>query len=141
MSAPAPARAPGEVRRRLNHLPSGLLACAAVLVVGAVVAAVAAGPVAVAGVALGTALVAGSYSGSSVVIAWADSIDRRLVLPVGLVTYAVKFAALGVAVAALAGTGWDGLTAFGVTVIAATLAWAVAQAWWTWHARIPYVDV
>ena len=83
----------------------------------------------------------GFVVGSSFVIAWADSIHPRMVLPVGLLTYVVKFAALGVGMYALASTGWDGLPALGVAVIVATLAWATAHAWWLWHAKIPYVDV
>jgi hypothetical protein len=129
------------LRKRLTHLPSGLAASGVLLVLAVVVAALFGGAAAAAGAALGVALVAASFSGSSVVLAWADAVDRRLIMPVGLVTYAVKFTALGVAVAALAGTGWSGLPAFGFAVIAATLAWATAQAWWTWHAKIPYVDL
>jgi hypothetical protein len=130
-----------SLRKRLTHLPSGLAASGVLLVLAVAVAALFSGAAAAAGAALGVALVAASFSGSSVVLAWADSIDRRLIMPVGMVTYAVKFAALGVAVAALAGTQWSGLPAFGFAVIAATLTWATAQAWWTWHAKIPYVDL
>jgi hypothetical protein len=137
MSAPVAA----GLRKRLNHLPSGLTASAVLLVVGVVLGAVLGGGPAAAGAALGVALVAASFTGSSVVLAWADSVDPRLVLPVGMVTYALKFTLLGVAVYALGGTGWAGLTGFGVAVIGATVGWVTAQAWWTWHAKIPYVDV
>jgi hypothetical protein len=131
----------GGIRTRLRHLPSGLAASAALLVVGVVVAAVLEGGAAAAGTALGVALVAASFTISSLVVAWADSVDPRLVLPVGMVTYSLKFAALGIGVAALAATGWDGLTGFGVAVIAGTICWTGAQVWWTWRAKIPYVDV
>ena len=134
----APARG---LRVRLRHLPSGLVACAALLVVGVAVGGVAGGPASAGGFALGVGLVAASFAGSSLEIAWADSIDPALVLPVGLATYMVKFTAIGLGCAALARTGFSGLPAFGVAVIAATLTWATAQAWWTWHAKIPYVDV
>ncbi len=140
MTAPASLRDPG-LRGRLRHLPSGLRASAVLLAVGLVAGAVWGGVAGAGGAALGVALVAASFAGSSVVIAWADSVNPQLILPVGLMTYVVKFTVIGFACAALAATGWSGLPAFGVSVIAATLTWVTAQAWWTWHAKIPYVDV
>jgi len=128
------------VRKRLRHLPSGLSASAVLLVLGVVTGALAGGAVAAAGAALGIGVVAASFSLSSVVIAWADSIDPWLVLPAGLMTYAAKFTALGLGVVTLAVNDWAGLSAFCFGLIAATLAWITAQAWWTWHAKILYVD-
>lgn len=134
-------RSRGEIRRRLRHLPSGLLASAVLFVGGVGVGAALQGGVGAAGAVLGVGLVATSFTVSSVVLAWADSINPTLVLPVGLMTYVLKFTVIGIACYALASTGWDGLPAFGVAVIVATLGWATAQAWWTWFAKTPYVDV
>ena len=131
----------GGLAERLRHLPSGLYATGALLVLGAAAGAVVQGLAGAAGVALGVVLVAASFTGSSVAIAWADRINPRLVMPVGLMTYVVKFAALGVAAAALAASGWAGLPAFGLGIVAGTLGWVTAQAVWTWRAKIPYVDV
>lgn len=130
----------GPIRSRLRHLPSGLRASAVLLPVGAVVGLLVDGGASALGAAFGVLLTAASFSVSSLIIAWADSINPRLVLPVGLLTYALKFTLLGLAAATLAATGWPGLVAFGLGMAAATLAWATAQAWWTWHARILYVD-
>jgi hypothetical protein len=132
---------PVTVRGRLTHLPVGLKVTAVLLVLAVFGGAVADGIHGAGGAVAGVLLVAASYVASSFVIAWADSIHPRMVLPVGLLTYVVKFAALGVGMYALASTGWDGLPALGVAVIVATLAWATAHAWWLWHAKIPYVDV
>lgn len=129
------------IRGRLTHLPVGLKVTAVLLVLGVIVGAAFDGMVGAAGAAAGVVLVAGSYVVSSFVIAWADSIAPALVMPVGLLTYVVKFAALGIGMYALADSGWDGLPALGVAVIAATLAWSTAHAWWLWRAKIPYVDV
>jgi len=129
------------IRGRLAHLPVGLKVTAVLLLPAMIGGAAYAGFAGAAGAVAGVVLVAASYVGSSVVIAWADSVNPSLVLPVGLVTYVFKFTALGIAMYALAGTGWDGLPALGVAVIAATLTWATAHAWWLWRAKIPYVDV
>jgi ATP synthase protein I len=129
------------MKKRLTHLPSGLLASAVLLVLGVVVGAALRGGAGAAGAAAGVLLVATSYTVSSVVIAWADSIDPRLVLPVGLLTYILKFTLIGVVMAGLAASHWAGLTAMGVSIIAAVLGWTIAQSVWTWRARIPYVEI
>jgi hypothetical protein len=136
-----PQPAGGPLRRRLGHLRSGLLSSAVLLVLGLVLGAVLAGGSGAVGAAAGVTLVAVSYTLSSVVIAWADSVNPQLVLPVGLATYFLKFSILGLVLALVAGTGWAGLPAFGIAVMAAALSWVAAQAWWTWHAKIPYVQL
>jgi hypothetical protein len=129
------------VRSRLNHLPAGLKVSAGLLVIGLLVGLLVDGGAGAGGAALGVALVAASFTLSSVVIAWADSVAPALIFPVGMLTYILKITAIGFGCYALASTGWAGLPAFGVAVMVATVAWATAQAWWTWHAKIPYVDV
>ncbi len=126
---------------RLRHLPSGLAASAVLLVVGVLVGALLRGGAGAAGAAAGVGLVAASYVVGSLVIAWADSVDPRLVLPAGLMTYVLKFTVIGVVMAAIAASGWSGLRPMGVAVLATALGWIVAQSWWTWHARIAYVDL
>jgi len=129
------------MRKRLTHLPSGLLASAVLLVIGVVLGAVLRGPAGAAGAAAGVGLVAASYTVSSLAVAWADLMNPRLVLPVGLLTYVVKFTAIGFGMAAVAAGGWAGLPAMGLAVIVSALGWIIAQAVWTWRARIPYVDI
>jgi hypothetical protein len=114
---------------------------AALLVVAAVVGGLARGGAGLAGAAAGVLLVAASYVGSTLVMAWADGQDRRMLLPVGLTTYVVKFAVLGAVTLAITVTGWSGLRPMALGMMAAVLAWMVTQAWWTWTAKIPYVDV
>jgi hypothetical protein len=141
MTGETAAGTPGRLRRRLTHLPSGLAISAVLLVLALAVGGWVAGGVGAIGAASGVAMVAASYSVSSVVIAWADSINPQLVLPIGLGTYVLKFSIIGLSLAVLARSHWAGLPAFGVAVMVTTLSWVVAQAWWTWHAKIPYVQL
>jgi len=135
------AKEPGQLRKRLRHLPSGLLASAALLVLGLIIGGLARGTVGALGAAAGVGLVALSYTVSSVVIAWADARDPRLVLPFGLLTYVMKFTIIGFVMAAIDARGWRGLAPMGIAIIVTALGWTVAQAVWTWRARIPYVEI
>jgi hypothetical protein len=128
-------------RKRLRHLPAGLAASGVLLVVGAVVGFMLRGWAGVAGAAAGVALVATSYVLSTLAVAWADSVNPRLIMPVGLATYVVKVILIGVGMAAISSTDWAGFVPMGIAVMAAAVGWIVAQAWWTWHARIPYVEI
>jgi hypothetical protein len=125
----------------MNHLPVGLKVSAVIFVLTVAGGAVLGGLTGALGAAAGVGIVVASFTVSSLVIAWADSVHPTLVLPVGMFTYILKFTAIGFAMAAVVASGWDGLTALGVGVAVATIGWATAQAWWVWHARIPYVDV
>jgi hypothetical protein len=125
----------------MTHLPVGLKTSAVVLVLMVAGGAVFGGLAGALGAAAGVGIVVASFTLSSLVIAWADSVHPTLVLPVGMVTYITKFTALGFVMAAVVGSGWDGLTALCLGVGVATIGWATAQAWWVYHAQIPYVDV
>src|SRR2546423_13537694 len=96
------------MRKRLRHLPSGLIASGVLLVLGVGIGAVLWGGPGAAGMGAGVALVAASYTLSSLIIAWADSIDPRLTLPAGLVTYAPKFTLFGLLLAVLGPDRWRG---------------------------------
>ena len=60
---------------------------------------------------------------------------------VSVMTYLLKVTAIGAGMWTLASSGWAGLHPMGVAILASTFAWLVAQAVWTWRARIPYVEV
>jgi hypothetical protein len=123
------------VSTRLAHLRGALLASAALALAGAGLAGAVRGPAAAWGVLAGVALVVASYTASSALLAWAESINPRLLLSVGLGAYVVKFTLIGVMMAGLAGTGWSGLPAMGVAIILAVVVWSAAQIWWA--ARLP----
>jgi hypothetical protein len=115
---------------RLAHLPVLLAVTGALLVVSAIVGGVVSGGVGAAGAAAGVGIVTGSYLFSTLLIAWADSVDPQLVLPVGLTAYAVKFTVIGMGMAAVAASGWAGLVPLGVGVVVAVLAWTSTHIWW-----------
>jgi hypothetical protein len=129
------------VRKRLRHLPPALAASAVALVVVAVAAFLLDGIASAAGVAVGVAIVAFSFVASSLVLAWADIVDRNLILPAGLVTYVLKFALFGVVLYAVGQSAWRGSAGIGAGLIAGTLVWATTQAVWVYRSRIPYVDL
>jgi hypothetical protein len=123
----------GRMRDRLVHLPSVLAATGGVFAVAVVVAYFVSGLTAALGVAAGVGMVAASYLVSTLAIAWADTVHIRLVLPVGLVAYTLKFTLIGVAMAGLAHAGWPGLTGMGAGIIVGLLVWTIAQAVWVWR--------
>jgi hypothetical protein len=121
------------VRSRLGHVPLALAVSGGVLALAAAVGWLTRGGAGAAGAAAGVALVAVSYLVSSVAIAWADSINPRLVLPVGLATYVTKIVLLGLVMLGIVRTGWDGTTPMGVAIIPGVIGWTGANVWWALH--------
>lgn len=130
-----------QMARSLRHLPTSLAATAALLVLAVAIAWPLRGGQAAFGVLAGVGLVTVSHLVSSLVVAWVDAVARHMMLPVVMLTYALKFAAFGVILFRVAQTGWTGLPALGVTVIAATTVWIGAQLYWILHAKILYVEL
>jgi hypothetical protein len=132
---------PGRIRKRVRHLPAGLLGCAVALAVATVVAGITRGTPGVIGATIGVVGVAASYVLSGLAVAWADSISPQLTMPVALTTYAVKFILLGIALIQFGGSTWPGLHPMAFSIIGAVVAWNVAHFWWVTHAKIPYVEI
>ncbi|GAA2599319.1 hypothetical protein GCM10010399_32560 [Dactylosporangium fulvum] len=126
--------------QRLHHLPTALVASAVLLVVAVGVAWPIGDGTASLGAAAGVALVVLSYLVSSLVVVWVDAVARNLLLPVVLLTYALKFAVFGLVMYRVRETGWAGLRVMGVTVIVATVVWTGAQLYWILRAKTPYVE-
>jgi ATP synthase protein I len=121
----------------MRHVPVALGVSGVVLVVAVGVGWLSAGGAGAAGAAAGVALVVVSYLVSSLAIAWADAINPRLVLPVGLATYVTKIVLLGVAMLAVAGTGWAGTVAMGISIIPGVAGWTGAIMWWALRRPAP----
>ncbi|MFB9235450.1 hypothetical protein ACFFWC_07845 [Plantactinospora siamensis] len=156
-AAPAEAAAPGEAaapaeaggpagvaevggadrRWRTRHLRPLLAFAAVVTGLAAAVGGLLAGGSGAAGTASGVVLVTLSYLASTLVIAHADAVNPRLVLPVGLAAYVVKLSVLAAVFFAVAATGWGGLVPFSLGVVAGVVGWTGAHIWWvtTVHAR------
>lgn len=124
---------------RIAHLRIGLIASSAVAVPAVGIgAAVAGGPGAL-GALGGVLAIALSFVISTLAVAAADARDPALVLPVGLFTYIAKVVVVGVIAFGVSHghAAWHVVT--GWTVVATTISWAVAQAWWFWRTPRPYV--
>jgi FtsH-binding integral membrane protein len=140
-STTMPALPNRRIRRRLNHLPAGLLGCGVVLVVATVLGGISKGAPGALGAAVGVIGVTVSYVLSGLAVAWADSVSPQLTMPVGLVTYSVKFSLLGVLLITLGDSTWSGLHPMAFAIIAAVFGWNAAHIWWIAHAKIPYVEI
>jgi hypothetical protein len=124
---------PKDPRWRVAHLPfltsasTALLLCAAS--VGFLVGGV---PIALAAAA-GVAITTVSYTMSTLVIAWADTVRPALVMPLGLLTYVVKYTLLGVILVFSVTSDWPGKAALGWGVVAGVVVWTGLQIWWVVH--------
>lgn len=129
------------MKKRLQHLPTALIAMGLLLVAVAPFAAWRDGLIGALGALAGTALVTVSYTASSLIIAVTDLRARHLLLPVAMSTYLLKFTLIGVVMWIVSSADWGGLPWLGVLVIAGTLMWVTAQSVWVWRAKIPYVEI
>jgi hypothetical protein len=124
---------------RVAHLRIGLLTSCVVAVPAIGIGAAVAGVAGALGALGGVLAIAASFVISTLAVAAADARDPALVLPVGLFTYIVKVVVVGVIAFGVSHghAQWHAVT--GWTVVATTISWAVAQAWWFWHTPRPYV--
>ncbi len=76
------------------------------------------------------ALVTVSFTMSTLVIAWADTVRPALLMPLGLLTYVVKYALLGLIMVQVIASGWPGRAALGWGIVAGVLGWTAVQIWW-----------
>lgn len=121
---------PADPRWRVEHLPFLSAVSVALLLCAASVGFVTGGATAAVGAAAGVALVTVSFTMSTLVIAWADTVRPALLMPLGLLTYVVKYALLGLIMVLVIDSGWPGRVALGWGVIAGVLGWTAVQIWW-----------
>jgi hypothetical protein len=129
------------VRQRLRHLPPGLIAAAVTAVACATLGFALVGWPGLLGALAGCAAATSSFVISSVAVAWADSVNPKLVLIVGLTVYAGKMLALAASLYALRASDWAGLQAMAWALAATVVVWVAVQAVWVYRSRIPYVDL
>lgn len=130
----------GGVRARVRHLPIELAVAGGLLVASVIVGLVASGPVAAVGAGAGVLLVTLSYTASTLAIAWADSVNPRMVLAVGMAMYITKFSLLGAVLIFVSGTDWAGQVPMALGIVAGIVTWIGIQIWWTVRHEHPYVD-
>lgn len=121
---------PRDPRWRVEHLPFLSAVSGALLLCAASVGFFAGGATAALGAAAGVALVTVSFTMSTLVIAWADTVRPALLMPLGLLTYVVKYALLGLIMVLVIDSGWPGKAALGWGVLAGVLGWTAVQIWW-----------
>jgi hypothetical protein len=121
---------PADPRWRVEHLPFLTAAAIALLLCAASVGFLVGGSAAALGAGAGVALTTVSFTMSTLVIAWADTVRPALLMPLGLLTYVVKYSLLGVILAFVISSEWPGRTAMGWGVVAGVLGWTSVQIWW-----------
>ena len=119
-----------DPRWRLRHLPVLLLVAAVVAAATTIFFGLRDGGVAAFGAAMGVAIATVSFLIASLVIAWADSVNPRLVLPAGMGAYIAKFSVLGGLLFVVAASEWAGLVPLAWGIAVGTVAWTAAQVWW-----------
>lgn len=117
-------------RWRLRHLPTLLGASAVAMVVAAVIGGLARGGAGAVGAAVGVALVTASYTLTTVVVAWADSVNPQLVLPFGVGMYVIKYSLLGGVLVVWGTSDWPGLVPLAWGVVVGVVAWTGVHIWW-----------
>jgi hypothetical protein len=120
---------------RIEHLPLLSAVSMALLLCAGSVGFLTGGPDAALGAAAGVLIVTVSYTMSTLVIAWADTVRPALLMPLGMLTYVVKYSLLGVILAVGVGIKWPGWNALGWGIVAAVMVWTGVQAWWV-HRRV-----
>lgn len=121
---------PKDPRWRVEHLPFLTAFSFLLLTCAASVGFLVGGASTAVGAAAGVALVTVSYTMSTLVVAWADTVRPALVMPLGLLTYVIKYTLLGVIMVLVLNSGWRGSVALGWGVVAGVLGWTAVQIWW-----------
>jgi hypothetical protein len=121
---------PADPRWRIEHLPMITAVGLALVFCGFSAGLLIGGMPAALGVAGGILIVTLGVSLTTLAIAWADVIRPELVLPVGLIVYFVKYAAIAFLMFAVAASNWSGARPmlWGLAVGAVLL--TGVQAWW-----------
>lgn len=128
------------VRLLAGHLGTGVAAVLGAAVGGAVVAGVVAGSPHAKGYVLGCAIVLFFFSMSSLTITWADIVNRKNVLSVGIATYLLKLTLVGLLVFTMADRDWPGFVGALWGIVVATSAWMIAQIIWAFRTARAHVN-
>jgi hypothetical protein len=121
---------PADPRWRVEHLPFLTAFSVALMICAASVGFFAGGVPGAVGAAAGVAIVTVSFTMSTLVLAWADTVRPALLMPLGLLTYVVKYTLLGVILAFVVSSEWPGRVPMGWGIIAGVLGWTAVQIWW-----------
>jgi ATP synthase protein I len=112
----------------------------AVGVVATVVSGLVAGTPGVIGAVLGTVIVLVFFSVGQLVLGRVLRDNPQLAMTVAMTLYLVKVGVLFGLIILLAGTTAFSTKAFGLTIVACTLAWTVAEMWLFARTKVLYVE-
>ena len=121
---------PDDPRWRVEHLPFLTAFSVALMICAASVGFFVGGAQFAVGAAAGVGIVTVSFTMSTLVLAWADTVRPALLMPLGLLTYVVKYSLLGVIMVFVISSQWPGKTALGWGIVAGVLGWTAVQIWW-----------
>ncbi|GAA2546117.1 hypothetical protein GCM10010435_14120 [Winogradskya consettensis] len=121
---------PADPRWRVEHLPFLTAFSFALMLCAASVGFLNGGVQNAFGAAAGVMIVTVSYTMSTLVLAWADTVRPALIMPLGMLTYVVKYSLLGIILAFVVSSEWPGRLALGWGVVAGVLGWTAVQIWW-----------
>ena len=121
---------PADPRWRVAHLPFLTAFSTALMICAASVGFFVDGAPAALGAAAGVGIVTVSFTMSTLVFAWADTVRPALLMPLGLMTYVVKYTLLGVIMVFVISSDWPGRLALGWGIVAGLLGWTAVQIWW-----------
>ncbi|GAA2894843.1 hypothetical protein Acy02nite_59430 [Actinoplanes cyaneus] len=121
---------PKDPRWKVEHLGFLTAVSFALLLCAASVGFLVSGPTAAFAAAAGVMIVLVSHTLTTLVVAWADTVRPALVMPLGMLTYVVKYSLLGIILAVGVSSDWSGKKALGLGVVAGVVVWTGVQAWW-----------
>jgi hypothetical protein len=115
---------------RLRHLPVLVGASGVLMLLAAGIGLLVAGRDGALGAALGVGVASASFTISTVLVAWADSVNPQLVLTVGLATYVTKTVLLGIFMLIVIQAGWAGQVPLGWGVALGVVGWTGVHIVW-----------
>jgi hypothetical protein len=121
---------PADPRWRIRHLPMLTVISFALVLCAASIGFVTGGSDAALGAAAGVLMVNLSFTISTLVVAWADTVRPALLMPLGLLTYVIKYTLIAVIMIGVAASGWPGGLPMAYGIMAGAVLLTAAQVWW-----------
>jgi hypothetical protein len=117
------------------------IAAAIAASIAAVIGGITAGGTGVWAAPAGVALAALGFAGSAAAVAFAETFDLRLTLPMALITYSVKLALVMTILSIVKTALPDALLPFAYGVVGGAVVWLATQVVWAYRAKIPYIEL
>jgi hypothetical protein len=127
---PPAAPPPADPGWRLRHLPMLLAIAAATVLCAASAGFLAGGTDAALGAAAGVLVVTVSFTLSTLVVAWADAIRPALLMPLGMLTYVIKYTLIAFIMLGVGSSGWSGGRPMAWGIAGGAVLLTAAQVWW-----------